>query len=106
MLPGLIAEAPTQGIPPVECGSPTRPFHHSLPLGTWHLNVWTAQEREGYGALFLALCLCVCAAELFDEACCNAATARTDWSSRTSRHTAEPHPDPQTSTGPTGPWRS
>ncbi len=52
MLPGLIAEAPTQGVPPVECGSPTRPFLNSLPLGTWHLNVWTAQEREGCEALF------------------------------------------------------
>ncbi|MFF7408794.1 MULTISPECIES: winged helix-turn-helix transcriptional regulator [Streptomyces] len=31
------------------------------------LNAWTAHQREDYGALFTALCLCVCAAGLFGE---------------------------------------
>ncbi|WP_411150191.1 MarR family transcriptional regulator [Streptomyces sp. A30] len=31
------------------------------------MNAWTAQEREDYGALSTALCLCVCAAGLFGE---------------------------------------
>ncbi|MGD3111539.1 winged helix-turn-helix domain-containing protein [Streptomyces sp. YGL11-2] len=31
------------------------------------LNAWTAQQRDDYGALSTALCLCVCAAGLFRE---------------------------------------
>jgi hypothetical protein len=31
------------------------------------MNAWTAQEREDYGALSTALCLCLCAAGLFGE---------------------------------------
>ncbi|WAU03983.1 hypothetical protein [Streptomyces nigrescens] len=31
------------------------------------LNAWTAQQRDDYGALSTALCLCVCVAGLFGE---------------------------------------
>ncbi|UKY48155.1 hypothetical protein [Streptomyces inhibens] len=31
------------------------------------MNAWTAQQRDDYGALSTALCLCVCAAGLFGE---------------------------------------
>ncbi|AWN30069.1 hypothetical protein DKG71_31385 [Streptomyces sp. NEAU-S7GS2] len=31
------------------------------------LNAWTAQQRDDYGALSTAPCLCVCAAGLFGE---------------------------------------
>lgn len=55
------------GDPPIEPFSPICPFRSSNPLAPDARNEWTAQQRDDYGVVFTALCLCVFAAGFFGK---------------------------------------